>query len=47
MFFDVFSASFYLVSRYEEYLPYVKDMYERFQAENSLAYKHNFYKNQL
>ena len=42
MFFDVFSASFYLVSRYEEYLPYVKDMYERFQAENSLAYKHKF-----
>ena len=40
--FDVFSASFYLVSRYEEYLPFVKDIHQRFQAENSLAYKHDF-----
>ncbi len=40
--FDVFSASFYLVSRYEEYLPSVKDIHQRFQAENSLAYKHDF-----
>ena len=40
--FDVFSASFYLVSRYEEYLPSVKDVHQRFQAENSLAYKHDF-----
>ena len=29
--FDVFSASFYLVSRYEEYLPHIKDHYERFK----------------
>ncbi len=40
--FDVFSASFYLVSRYEEYLPFVKDIHQRFQAESSLAYKHDF-----
>ncbi|MBC8265715.1 MAG: polysaccharide deacetylase family protein [Flavobacteriales bacterium] len=40
--FDVFSASFYLVSRYEEYLPFVKDKYQRFQAESSLAYKNDF-----
>jgi len=30
------------VSRYEEYLPSVKDIHQRFQAENSLAYKHDF-----
>lgn len=42
MSFDVFSASFYLVSRYEEYLPFVKDVHQRFQAENALAYKHEF-----
>ncbi len=40
--FDVFSASFYLVSRYEEYLPFVKDIHQRFQAENSLAFKQGF-----
>lgn len=40
--FDVFAASFYLVSRYEEYLPHVKDQFERFTAEQSLAYKYRF-----
>ena len=40
--FDVFAASFYLISRYEEYLPHLKDQYERFPAEESLAYKHHF-----
>ena len=40
--FDVFAASFYLVSRYEEYLPHLKDKYNRFKAEESLAFKHNF-----
>ena len=40
--FDVFSASFYLVSRYEEYLPFVKDEHQRLQAENSLAFKNGF-----
>ena len=33
--FDVFAASFYLVSRYEEYLPQVRDKYGRFQAEST------------
>jgi hypothetical protein len=28
--FDIFAASFYLLSRYEEYLPYQKDMYGRY-----------------
>lgn len=40
--FDIFSASFYLISRYEEYLPYVQDQYERFSAVDSLAYKEHF-----
>jgi hypothetical protein len=40
--FDVFAASFYLLSRYEEYLPHQKDMYGRYAFENSLAYKEKF-----
>ena len=27
--FDLFAASFYLISRYEEYLPHLKDKYNR------------------
>jgi hypothetical protein len=34
--FDPFAASFYLVSRYEEYLPYVRDEYGRFRADKSM-----------
>jgi hypothetical protein len=42
--FDPFSVSFYLVSRYEEYLPNQKlDKYGRFKAEESLAYKNGFF----
>ena len=33
--FDVFAASFFLVSRYEEYLTQVRDKYGRFQAEST------------
>ncbi|WP_044404689.1 polysaccharide deacetylase family protein [Lacinutrix sp. Hel_I_90] len=40
--FDIFAASFYLLSRYEEYLPHVKDDYGRFTAEESLAFKSGF-----
>ncbi|WP_396603117.1 polysaccharide deacetylase family protein [Algibacter sp. R77976] len=40
--FDIFSASFYLLSRYEEYLPHVKDEYGRFTATESLAFKKGF-----
>ena len=40
--FDIFAASFYLISRYEEYLPHVQDMHERFPVEESLAYKNKF-----
>lgn len=41
--FDIFSAAFYMASRYEEYLPYVKDGYGRFKAEDSLAYQNGFH----
>ena len=40
--YDIFSASFYLLSRYEEYLPHVKDELGRFPPETSLAYEHGF-----
>ncbi|GGZ79291.1 polysaccharide deacetylase family protein [Algibacter mikhailovii] len=40
--FDIFSASFYLLSRYEEYLPHVKDEYGRFSAKESLAFNEGF-----
>ncbi len=36
--FDVFAASFYLVSRYEEYLPHIRDEHDRFDAKDSLAF---------
>lgn len=42
--FDIFAASFYLLSRYEEYLPYVADDFGRFPPEESIAYKHHFLK---
>ncbi|TCK68559.1 hypothetical protein DFQ05_0067 [Winogradskyella wandonensis] len=40
--YDIFAASFYLLSRYEEYLPHVNDDYGRFLASESLAYKSGF-----
>ena len=40
--FDPFAAAFYLVSRYEEYLPYRKDEYDRFSVSESLAYQKGF-----
>ncbi len=40
--FDIFAASFYLITRYEEYLPHVKDIHGRFTAEQSLAFKNGF-----
>lgn len=40
--FDIFAASFYLLSRYEEYLPHVTDDYGRFTAKDSLAYNNGF-----
>lgn len=40
--FDIFSASFYLVSRYEEYLPFSADQHGRFEANQSLAGQKGF-----
>lgn len=40
--FDIFSASFFLLSRYEEYLPHVKDSVGRFPVKESIAYQNNF-----
>ncbi len=40
--FDVFAASFFLLSRYEECLPHLRDQYNRFEATESLGFKHGF-----
>lgn len=40
--FDLFSACFYMLSRYEEYLPFLEDRHRRFEADQSLAYQKGF-----
>jgi hypothetical protein len=40
--FDIFSATFYLISRYEEYLPHKADDHGRFLATESIAFKYDF-----
>jgi hypothetical protein len=40
--FDIFAASFFLLSRYEEYLPHISDNYNRFEADSSIASQNNF-----
>jgi hypothetical protein len=40
--FDFFAFAFYFLSRYEEYLPHIKDEHERFEAHSSLAHQHDF-----
>ena len=40
--FDIFSASFYLLSRYEEYLPYLPDQYGRYAHQESIAFREGF-----
>lgn len=40
--FDIFSAVFYMVSRYEEYLPFTPDQLGRYKASDSLAFQNNF-----
>jgi hypothetical protein len=40
--FDLFAAIFFLISRYEEYLPHQKDPYGRYAHQNSVAFKHQF-----
>ena len=45
--FDVFAASFYLVSRYEEYLPHLRDAHGRFQSSGSEAMRMDFIRKPL
>ena len=40
--FDIFAASFFLITRYEEYLPHIKDVHGRFSATESIAYQNGF-----
>lgn len=40
--YDLFSAVFYMLSRYEEYLPHRRDQYDRFVATDSIAYQEGF-----
>ncbi|MEP7277462.1 MAG: hypothetical protein ABI813_02360 [Bacteroidota bacterium] len=40
--FDLLAAAFYLITRYEEYLPHKKDAFGRFAHNHSLAFKEHF-----
>ncbi len=40
--FDFFSAAFYLLTRYEEYLPFEADEHGRFPGKKSVAYRGGF-----
>ena len=40
--FDIFAASFYLVTRYEEYLDFMPDEFGRFKGSGSLAFINGF-----
>ncbi|WP_405410451.1 polysaccharide deacetylase family protein [Maribacter sp. Asnod1-A12] len=40
--FDIFAASFFMLSRYEEYLPHVKDIHGRFSPKDSIAFQNGF-----
>ena len=40
--FDIFSAVFFLISRYEEYYPFAQDAYQRFPHTSSVAFKNGF-----
>ncbi len=42
--FDPLAFCFYLVSRYEEYLPFVPDEHQRFPASESILYKNSLWK---
>ncbi len=45
--FDMFAASFYLVARYEEYLPNIHDIHQRYHFENSLLHQYKCLKKPL
>lgn len=40
--FDLLSAAFYLLSRYEEYLAFEPDAFQRYPHHQSIAYQHQF-----
>ena len=40
--FDPFAASFYMLTRYEEYIAHKKDQFGRFSVDESLAFQNNF-----
>src|SRR6187399_271928 len=40
--FDLPGAAFWLLSRYEEYLPYKADIQNRFHYRSSVAYQYDF-----
>jgi hypothetical protein len=40
--FDIFAASFFLISRYEEYLEFEPDPYGRFRASSGFAFRNGF-----
>ncbi|MBA3665175.1 MAG: hypothetical protein H0W61_13330 [Bacteroidetes bacterium] len=40
--FDLFGAAFWLLSRYEEYLPHKTDQFNRFHYKSSIAYQYDF-----
>ena len=40
--FDIFAASFFLITRYEEYLDYEADQFGRYKASSSLAFRSGF-----
>lgn len=40
--YDPFAATFYMISRYEEYLPHRRDLYDRFDAKASMALNNGF-----
>jgi hypothetical protein len=40
--FDLFAAVFFLLTRYEEYLPFKPDRYKRFPATESICYQNGF-----
>ncbi len=42
--FDMFGASFWILTRFEEYLPFKTDKHNRFNYKSSLAYQYDFVK---
>lgn len=45
--FDLPALVFYLISRYEEYLPFEADAHGRFEASQSVAFQHHFLQHPL